>query len=99
MTSWRTGAPLELIRFAGAKRLRVEIDYRAEQGRQGRRIVEPYAFRRTRDGHRVLFVVNDRGQLRSYRTDRIVAVSVTRQPFRPRYRISSDRARLPELLQ
>lgn len=87
MTSWRSGAPLELIRFAGANRLRVQIDYRAEKGRQGPRIVEPYAFRRTQDGHVVLFVVNDRGLLRSYRTDRIVAVAVTRQPFRPRYRI------------
>jgi hypothetical protein len=46
MTSWRTGAPLELVRFAGANRLKVEIDYRAEQGRQGSRIVEPYALRR-----------------------------------------------------
>jgi len=87
MTSWRSGAPLELIRFAGANRLRVHIDYRTEKGRQGPRIVEPYAFRRTQDGHVVLFVVNDRGLLRSYRTDRIVAVAVTRQPFRPRYRI------------
>lgn len=47
MTSWRTDAPLELVRFAGANRLKVEIDYRAEQGRQGPRIVEPYALRRT----------------------------------------------------
>ncbi len=87
MTSWRSGAPLELIRFAGANRLRAQIDYRAEKGRQGPRIVEPYAFRRTQDGHVVLFLVNDRGLLRSYRTDCIVAVAVTRQPFRPRYRI------------
>lgn len=87
MTSWRSGAPLELIRFAGANRLRVQIDYRAEKGRQGPRIVEPYAFRRTQDGHVVLFVVNDRGLLRSYRTDRIVLVAVTRQSFLPRYRL------------
>lgn len=87
MISWRSGAPLELIRFAGANRLRVQIDYRAEKGRTGPRIVEPYAFRRTQDGHIVLFVINDRGLLRSYRTDRIVAVAVTRQPFHPRYRI------------
>lgn len=82
MTSWRSGAPLELIRFAGASRLKVEIDYRAQQGL---RVVEPYAFRRTRDGNIVLFVVNDRGALRSYRTDRIAAVAVTRQAFTPRY--------------
>lgn len=85
MTSWRSGAPLDLIRFAGANRLRVEIDYRAEQGRWGRRIVEPYALRRTHDGNLVVFVVNDRGQLRSYRADRIAGVAVTREAFRPRY--------------
>ena len=87
MTSWRTGSPLELVRFAGANRLKVDIDYRPETGRRGRRIVEPYALRRTKGGHVVLFVVNDRGQLRSYRTDRIAGVSVTREPFQPRYRI------------
>lgn len=87
MTSWRTGAPLELVRFAGANRLKAEIDYRAEQGRRGRRVVEPYALRRTRAGNVVLVVVNDYGQLRSYRTDRISGVSVTRESFVPRYRM------------
>jgi len=32
IASWRVGFPLELIRYAGANRLKVEIDYRAEQG-------------------------------------------------------------------
>lgn len=84
MVSWRTGAPMELVRFAGANRLKVEIDYRPEKGRHGIRIVEPYSIRRTRDGHLVLFVINDRGLLRSYRIDRIARVAVTRTPFRPR---------------
>ena len=35
MTTWRTGAPLELIRFAGANRLRVLLDYVPERGRVG----------------------------------------------------------------
>ena len=87
MTSWRTGSPLELVRFAGADRLKVDIDYRPETGRHGPRIVEPYALRRTKDGHVVLFVVNDRGLLRSYRTDRIAGVSVTRELLDPKYRI------------
>jgi len=43
--------------------------------------------RRTKDGHVVVFVVNARGQLRSYRADRIAGVSVTREPFQPRFRI------------
>jgi hypothetical protein len=66
MTSWRRGVPLELIRHAGANRLRVEVDYRAERGRRGPRIVEPYSLRRSKDGHILLFVVNDRSQLRAY---------------------------------
>jgi predicted nucleotidyltransferase component of viral defense system len=85
MTTWGSGAPLELIRFAGANRLKVELDYRAEQGRWGKRIVEPYSLRFTRDGNLVLFVVNDRGQLRSYRVDRIAGVGITRESFIPRF--------------
>ena len=85
MTTWRHRAPLELIRFAGANRLKVEIDYRPERGRRGRRAVEPLSFRRTRDGHLLLFVINDRGQLRSYRVDRIAGIRVLDQSFTPRY--------------
>lgn len=85
MHTWRRGAPLELIRFAGANRLKVEIDYRAEEGRRGPRVVEPYALRMTRDGNLVLFVVNDRGQLRSYRVDRMAGARVVNETFRPRY--------------
>ena len=86
MTSWRSGAPIELIRFAGANRLKVAIDYRAEQGRWGPRVVEPYSVRRTLDGNLVLFVVNDRGFLRSYRVDRIAGASVTRDSLSPLFR-------------
>jgi Group II intron, maturase-specific domain/WYL domain len=77
ITSWRRGIPLELLRYAGVNRLRVEVDYRAENGRLGPRKVEPYSLRRTRDGDLVLFVVNDRGQLRSYRIDRIARIRPT----------------------
>jgi predicted DNA-binding transcriptional regulator YafY len=67
--------------------LRVEVDYRAENGRQGPRRVEPYSLRRTRDGNLVLFVVNDRGQLCSYRIDRIAHVRPTTETFTPRYQV------------
>lgn len=87
IASWRRGGQLELIRFAGANRLTVEVDYRAERGRQGPRTVEPYAIRRSNDGNLLLFVVNDRGQLRSYRVDRIAGARVVDRPFRPRYRV------------
>jgi predicted nucleotidyltransferase component of viral defense system len=87
LVSWRSGVPLELLRFAGANRLKVEIDYRAERGRRGPRVVEPYALRRSRDGNLLLMVVNDRGLVRSYRVDRVAGIRVTDQAFRPRYRV------------
>ena len=67
IASWHRGFPFELIRYAGANRLKIDIDYRAEDGRWGTRRVEPYSLRRTPQGNLILFVVNDRGQLRSYR--------------------------------
>lgn len=87
MTTWRTGAPLELIRFAGANHLRVLLDYVPERGRAGPRLVEPFSLRRSRDGNLLLFVRNDRGQLRSYRVDRIRGASIQPEVFTPRYRI------------
>jgi predicted nucleotidyltransferase component of viral defense system len=87
MASWRLGVPMELLRYAGANRLRVEIDYRAEQGRHGPRTVEPYSLRRTLDGNLLLYVVNDRGMLRGYRVDRIAGIRPTTEPFMPRFRV------------
>jgi hypothetical protein len=85
ITSWRRGFPFELIRYAGANRLKVDIDYRAEDGRWGPRRVEPYSLRRAKNGNLLLFVVNDRGQLRGYLVDRIVGVRPTDETFRPRF--------------
>jgi predicted DNA-binding transcriptional regulator YafY len=85
IASWRQGVPLEAIRYAGANRLKVEIDYRAETGRQGPRVVAPYSLRRSQNGNLLLFVVNDHDGLCSYRVDRIVAVRPTNRPFTPQY--------------
>ena len=87
ITSWRRGVPLELLRYAGVNRLKVDIDYRAERGRQGARLVAPYSLRRTQDGNLVLFVVNDYGQLRSYRVDRIAGIRPTTVAFTPKFRV------------
>jgi predicted nucleotidyltransferase component of viral defense system len=83
--SWRRGAPLELIRYAGANRLKVEIDYHPEQGEPGWRLVEPYELRRTQAGKLVLLAVNSQGGTRTYRIDRIARIRSTDMPFRPRY--------------
>jgi predicted nucleotidyltransferase component of viral defense system len=87
ITSWRRGVPLELLRYAGVNRLKVDIDYRAENGRRGPRRVEPYSLRRTKDRNLVLFVVNDRRQLRSYRIDHIAGIKPTTEPFTPIYQV------------
>ena len=87
MTTWQQRSPIELIRFAGANRLKVTIDYHATKGRIGPRTVEPYSLRRSRQGNLLVYVVNDRGLLRCYRADRIRAVSVEPESFTPRYRV------------
>jgi hypothetical protein len=90
-SSWRalgTAAPLEVIRFAAANRLCVELDYRDEGGRRGVRTVEPYALRRSSAGSLLLLAVSaDTAASRSYRVDRIVDARVTRRPFTPRFLI------------
>ena len=85
ITSWRPGVPLELLRYAGANRLMVDIDYQAENGRLGARRVEPYSLRMTQEGNLILFVVNDHGQLRSYRVDRIAGIRPKTSPFTPKF--------------
>ncbi len=87
MSTWRSGAPIEIVRFAGANRLKVRLDYRAESGRSGPRVVEPYSLRRTNDGHLLLYVVNDRGEPRSYLVDRIAGAEATNETFSPRYAV------------
>ena len=72
---------LEIIRFAAANHLCVDLNY----GREVRRI-EPYSLRQTREGNFVLHAIrSDSGDHRSYRVDRMEGASVTRQPFTPRY--------------
>ena len=84
ITSWRRGLPLELIRYAGPTASR-STSNRAESGPGGSRRVEPYSLRRSVDGNLLLFVVNDRGQLRGYRVDRIAGARPAEETFRPRF--------------
>ncbi|TJW39331.1 MAG: WYL domain-containing protein, partial [Mesorhizobium sp.] len=74
---------LEIIRFAAANHLIVELHY---QG--GTRRIEPYSLRQTQDGNVVLHAWNiDRNEHRSYRADRIEGARTTNQTFTPRYAI------------
>lgn len=62
------------------------ITGRSEADRDPRR-VEPYSLRRSQEGNLLLFVVNDYGQLRSYRLDHVAGIKPTAIPFTPRFRV------------
>ena len=79
---------LEMVRFAAANRLCVDLVYRKENGEVVRPRIEPYSLRRTRAGEIVLHVIRaDDQQHRSYRIDRIQDVQVTHETFVPRYAV------------
>jgi hypothetical protein len=83
VTAWGFSAPLEIVRFAAANHLCVDLAYHGS-----RRLIEPYILRRTRDGNIVLHATrHDSGEHRSYRADRIEGASATSVSFVPRYAI------------
>jgi hypothetical protein len=79
---------LEMVRFAAANRLCVDLAYRKETGEVVRPRIEPYSLRRTRAGEVILHVIRvEDQQHRSYRIDRIQDVQVSDQIFAPRYAV------------
>jgi len=88
VTRWGYQTSLEAIRFAGANRLLVDLDYEAENGERSTRTIEPYALRRTNDGNILLFALRaDSGATRAYRVDRILGARVLQRTFRPRFAV------------
>lgn len=76
------------VRFAAANRLCVEIDYRKENGQRSTYGIQPYSLRTTKEGFMILYgVALPSGEIQSFRTDRIVGATVSRQSFVPRYSI------------
>ena len=74
---------VEIIRFAAANRLAVELDYQGSTRR-----IEPYSLRRTSAGEIILHAHNiDKNEHRSYRIDRITGARTTNQTFTPRFEI------------
>ena len=77
----RSRPALEVIRFAAANQLCVDLAYDNRVRR-----IEPYSLRQTAEGNFVLHAIRaESGEHRSYRVDRIQGVSVTSQAFTPRY--------------
>lgn len=81
--AWHVRVPLEVVRFAAANRLCVDLEYNNEH-----RLIEPYSLRRTQAGNILLHAVrHEDGQPRSYRIDRIQGATATNVSFNPRYLI------------
>jgi predicted nucleotidyltransferase component of viral defense system len=81
--AWGASVPLEVIRFAAANRLCIDLAYQGT-----RRLIEPYSLRRTRDGNLLLYAVeHETGQIRSYRVDRIQGAEASNKPFVPRHKV------------
>ena len=79
----RARSTLEIIRFAAANYLCVDLTYDGSVRR-----IEPYSLRQTLEGNFVLHAVrSDSGEYRSYRVDRMQAAAVTSQVFAPRYAV------------
>ena len=79
---------IEMIRFAAANRLLVEIDYRDKQGNRSTRAIEAYSLRRSQAGDVSLMAVRaDSGQPRSYLVDSILGAQATQTSFTPRHPI------------
>lgn len=79
---------VEMIRFAAANRLLVEIDYQDKQGNRSTRAVDAYSLRRSATGDVLLMAVRaDNGQPRSYLVNSILGARTTQMPFSPRYPI------------
>ena len=79
----RSRSDLEIIRFAAANHLCVDLAYDSSVRR-----IEPYSLRQTAEGNYVLGAIrSDSGDYRSYRVDRIQGATVTSQVFTPRYAV------------
>jgi hypothetical protein len=79
---------IDLVRFAAANRLLVEIDYQDKAGNRSTRAIEAYSLRRSQAGEVLLMAVRaDNGQARSYLVNSILGVKPTQTSFTPRYPI------------
>jgi predicted nucleotidyltransferase component of viral defense system len=79
----RSRSDLEIIRFAAANYLCIDLAYDGSVRR-----IEPYSLRQTAEGTYVLGAIrSDSSEYRSYRVDRIQGATVTSQVFAPRYAV------------
>ena len=78
---WGLGAPLDLVRFAGASRLLIEFDYHAKH-----RVIEPYSLRTPATGNLLLYGFElASSQIKAFKAQEILNLRVSGRAFRPRY--------------
>jgi len=83
VATWGIGVPLESLRFAATNHLLVDLAYKGS-----RRLIEPYALRRSRAGRLLLHAERaDNSGHRTYGVDEIAGLRVTTTPFVPRFPI------------
>lgn len=80
---WGLGQPLELVRFAGANRLRISFTYHGKL-----REVEPYSIRRPQTGNLLLYGWElAAGHIKAFKVAEMLGLQVTNRTFVPRYLI------------
>lgn len=82
--AWHAKAPLELIRYAAANHLCVELSYD-----NSKRLIEPYDLKQTKEENLIIIAIKHKtGEQRSYHVDRIQGIEVSDVSFNPKYKIS-----------
>jgi predicted nucleotidyltransferase component of viral defense system len=85
---WRTTIPFELIRYAAANHLCVELDYQKKDHTIKKYLIEPYDLKRTKDGYLLLVALKHQtNEWRSFLVNGIKSIKVTQTQFIPQYRI------------
>jgi len=80
---WGGGQRLDLVRFAGANRLKIAFNYKGK-----RRIAEPYSLRRKATGNLVLYAWEDGARsIKAFITSNMYDVQPTNESFIPKFRV------------
>lgn len=79
---------IDRLRFSASNYLCIKLEYRKENGQTNFYLLEPYSLNETSKGFLLLHAIkHDTGQIRAFRTDRMISVEVTDTVFTPSYRI------------
>ena len=79
---------IEMIRFAAANHLLIDIDYRGKQGNRSIYTLEAYSLRRSQTGDILLMAIHvNSGRPGSYLVNSILGAKITQTSFEPRYLI------------